>query len=115
MREEVGWMKSDRLDKITDKRVTSFINQVKKKFSAKVILFGSRARGDALEESDYDFCVISEKFEGLDLHKRLQSIYSMLLINPFNAEVLAVTPKEYERLSGMLTIYSEVRKYGVLV
>jgi len=107
--------KGARMGEITDKRVKSYISRVKKALGAKVILFGSRARGEALKESDYDLLVISEEFEGVPLRERLQGLYGMMIRAPFNADILAVTPREYEELSNKLTIYSEIRKTGVCV
>ena len=101
------------MGEIADKRVKSYISRVKKALDAKVILFGSRARGEPLKESDYDLLVISEKFEGIPLRERLQELYAMMIRSPFNADILALTPREYEELSHKLTIYSEIRKMGV--
>ncbi len=39
-----------------------------------VVLFGSRARGDALRESDYDVAVISPDFRGLPVRERWKRI-----------------------------------------
>jgi predicted nucleotidyltransferase len=103
------------MGQITDKRVINYLNKVKKTFNAKIILFGSRARGDALIESDYDFCVISEKFKGIDIRARLEDLYHLMINNPINAEIIAVTPEEFNRLSKSLTIYQDIKRYGVSV
>jgi predicted nucleotidyltransferase len=51
------------MKKIRDKKALYFSSRLRKKVSgiSRVILFGSRARGDAREGSDYDFAVILEK------------------------------------------------------
>lgn len=103
------------MGQITDKRVIDYIEKVKKTFNAEIILFGSRAKGNALKESDYDLCVISEKFKGMDIRKRLEQLYLLMLKNPFDAEFVAVTPDEFNRLSKTLTIYSDIKKTGVFV
>ncbi len=36
----------------------------------RMIVFGSRARGEECPESDFDFAVISRTFEGKDLYER---------------------------------------------
>jgi len=49
---------------IQDKKLKNFIDQLRKRFGRnlkKIILFGSRARGDHSEESDYDLLLIFEK------------------------------------------------------
>jgi len=102
------------MGKIADKRVRNYIEKVKKKFNAQVILFGSRTSKDALKESDYDICVLSDKFEGVPLRKRLQELYLLMLKDPFNADILALTPKEYEKLSTSITIYKTIKQTGVI-
>lgn len=52
------------MKRIQDKNLKNFIDQLKKRFGRnlkKIILFGSRARGDHSEESDYDLLLIFEK------------------------------------------------------
>ncbi len=103
------------MGRITDKKISAYISKVKKKFGAKVILFGSRAKGEPLDTSDYDFCVISEKFVAMDIRKRMQLLYEMMIKSPFNADLLAVTPEEFKRLSKLSTIYQTISKEGITV
>jgi len=52
------------LKRIQDKKLKIFIDQLRKRFGKnlkKIVLFGSRARGDHSEESDYDLLLIFEK------------------------------------------------------
>jgi predicted nucleotidyltransferase len=52
------------LKRIQDKKLKNFIDQLRKRFGRnlkKIILFGSRARGDHSNESDYDLLLIFEK------------------------------------------------------
>lgn len=47
-----------------DKLLMRFVKKVRKKLpDAKIILFGSRAGKDFLEDSDYDIMVVSSFFE----------------------------------------------------
>jgi uncharacterized protein len=51
-----------------------FLNEVKQSLlsiddKAIIILFGSRARGDASKDSDWDFLIVTHKTAGLDLQK----------------------------------------------
>ncbi|WP_457613901.1 nucleotidyltransferase domain-containing protein [Methanocaldococcus sp.] len=49
-----------------DEKIREFINKLKEKFKPyKIILFGSRARGEYLEESDYDLIIVSDYFKGM--------------------------------------------------
>ena len=52
------------MKRIQDKKLKIFIDQLRKRFGKnlkKIVLFGSRARGDHSEESDYDLLLIFEK------------------------------------------------------
>ncbi|MBI2133798.1 nucleotidyltransferase domain-containing protein [Candidatus Woesearchaeota archaeon] len=47
-----------------DKNTRDFIMKIRKQFNPdKIILFGSRAEGNAWVYSDYDFIIVSDKFE----------------------------------------------------
>jgi hypothetical protein len=41
----------------------------------KILLFGSRARGDHLEESDIDLLVVSDTFAGMNWRDRIISVF----------------------------------------
>lgn len=46
---------------VKDEKIENFVEELKKRFGEnlkKIILFGSRARGDSTEGSDYDFLLI---------------------------------------------------------
>ena len=63
----------------------------------KVILFGSRARGDARANSDFDVLVIKESSE--PRYRRSVSLYVALASVPAEVEVLVYTPAEVEEWS----------------
>lgn len=56
-----------------------------------LILFGSRARGDALQISDWDLAVISEDFEGLNPIER--GLHILDCVAP-GVELVRLTPSE---------------------
>lgn len=58
----------------------------------KIILFGSRARGGARADSDYDFLVIEPS--SLPRYKRSRAIYAAVADLPAEVEVLVYTPQE---------------------
>jgi predicted nucleotidyltransferase len=60
----------------------------------KVILFGSRARGDARPDSDFDLLVIRESDQRRD--ERSGPIYTALADVPAEVEVMVYTPAEIE-------------------
>ncbi len=78
----------------------------------KVILFGSRARGDWIKESDYDFVVVSPRFEGIPFPFRPAEIRPLWKGSP-GVELLCYTPEEFERKSREISIVAEAVKEGV--
>ena len=63
----------------------------------KLILFGSRARGNARSNSDYDLLVVSPSAE--PRYKRSIPIYVALADLPIEVEVMVYTPEEIEEWS----------------
>jgi len=95
------------------KAIKLFLKNIQKKFKPeKIILFGSRARDDALEDSDFDLLIISKKFKGMNQYKRIISIYS-LERESVSVDVICLTPEEYSQRSEELSIIGEAAKEGV--
>ncbi len=64
----------------------------------RIILFGSRARGDAKPDSDVDLLVIKDSNE--PPHRRVIPAYLALGRIPAPTDILWRTPKEVEEWSG---------------
>jgi len=69
----------------------------------KVVVFGSRARGDALRESDLDLLVVSEAFAGVSWLERTVRVDEVVGL-PGGVELLCYTPEEYARKAEELGI-----------
>jgi predicted nucleotidyltransferase len=65
----------------------------------RIILFGSRARGEADEYSDYDLIVI--KKTSRSFLQRLEDMVPFLAAFDHPAEILVYTPEEFEQLSDV--------------
>ncbi|MCZ7357241.1 MAG: nucleotidyltransferase domain-containing protein [Candidatus Methanoperedens sp.] len=80
----------------------------------KIILFGSRARGDYKKESDYDICVIKK---GVEHRRKLaQQIYRFLYGVGVPVDIIVETPERFEELKdNPFMIYIEISKYGKVV
>lgn len=76
-----------------------------------VILFGSRARGDWLKESDYDF-IVAPRFEGVHFASRPVELYKYWRGHP-GVELLCYTPEEFERQKEQIGIVQEAVREGI--
>ncbi|HLD75478.1 MAG TPA: nucleotidyltransferase domain-containing protein [Candidatus Norongarragalinales archaeon] len=82
---------------LIERRVGEFAKRVHETYpDTKMYLFGSRARGDYLKSSDYDFIIISGHFEGQDFLERITEVLRRTKVN-FAAEILCYTPAEFAK------------------
>ncbi len=65
----------------------------------RVVLFGSRARGEAQPESDIDLLVIAESSE--PRYRRAVPLYGALSDIPVAMDIIVYTPEEVEEWSGV--------------
>ncbi|MBI5036563.1 nucleotidyltransferase domain-containing protein [Candidatus Micrarchaeota archaeon] len=95
-----------------DKVVEVFLLKLKKNFQVeKAILFGSRARGDHLSESDYDFVIVSKDFSKMDFLDRIKAVIRRCDAF-FNADFLCYTPEEFEKKRKQIGIVGEAVREG---
>lgn len=89
------------------------LKKIKKKYpDAKILLFGSRARGDHLNSSDYDVLVLSGAFESVPFRKRLEEVYD-LMDRPANIEIICLTHNEFSKRKNELSIIGTIAKEGI--
>lgn len=83
-----------------DKEIESITNQIVKKYKpAKIILFGSAARGDFdPQKSDLDFFVVKD--DRRKKFKRMQTLYQLVQKN-LPADFIVYTPKEVAERSKL--------------
>ncbi|SCG85404.1 nucleotidyltransferase domain-containing protein [Methanobacterium congolense] len=95
--------------------IKEFQKRVNEEFNPEVfILFGSRARGDYLKESDYDFIIVSRKFEGIHF---LERIYRVLELWDYDwdVDILPYTPEEFSVKKDQIGIVNEAVKQGIVL
>lgn len=78
---------------MSDSTLNEIIRRILSKVKAqKIILFGSRARGNYTEESDYDLLVICDNF--IDVKKLSKEIYSQFIGINKGVDVI-IRPEKY--------------------
>ena len=84
----------------TDQVLEEIVGRIRDTLRPKrIILFGSRARGDARAGSDYDLLVIQESEE--PRYRRAVPVYCALAGVPAEVEVLVYTPDEVREWSAV--------------
>lgn len=77
----------------------------------RLILFGSRARGDHLRTSDVDLIIISEGFAGMNFLKRMRHVLA-LWDGDIPLEPLCYTPEEFARKKEEIGIVAVAAREG---
>jgi len=77
-----------------------------------VLVFGSRARGDALKDSDLDVLIVADAFRGIAWLDRPVRVHQECDIR-FGVELLCYTPEEYARKRAELGIVRTASAEGM--
>jgi len=99
------------------KRLKQYKKELNKRLPVeRLILFGSRARGDARPDSDYDL-IISKAFAGTPFLKRPLPCYEVwdFTLFPAGADILCYTPEEFERKRRGLNVLAIADREGVTI
>jgi len=81
----------------------------------KLILFGSRARGDFREDSDFDLIVVSDDFDGVISYKRAPELYRAWDSDKYSVDFVCLTVEEFERMKGRPTVIKNAVSEGIVV
>lgn len=106
-----------------DKQRDRFINylknykkEMKKKILIdKLILFGSRSKGNYNKWSDFDLVVVSEDFIRIPWEKRQNKLSFLWDYAKYEggADFLCYTPKEFEKMKNKICIVRKAVKEGI--
>ena len=83
--------------------------------NAKVVLFGSRARGDFRNDSDWDFLVLtSEAMPKEKQHKLLDEVFDLELLSEQVISLLIREVAYWQKMENAL-IYKNIQREGVVI
>lgn len=82
--------------------------------ATEAVLFGSRARGEELRNSDVDLIVISSTFAGRPFPERLRLLHEQWTL-PLFLEGLPYTPEEVEELRHTRGIVARALEEGIRI
>ena len=73
---------------------------------ARIVLFGSHAKGTAVQESDMDLVVVSADFARMDYWERVGIISDVIYELFIPLDVVAMTPEEWARGDSMVVDFA---------
>lgn len=81
----------------------------------RMILFGSRAKGNFNEESDFDLIIVSSDFEQKPFYKRALKLYAAWK-EKYALELICYTKKEFDqKKANPYSIAAEAAKTGISI
>jgi predicted nucleotidyltransferase len=99
------------MHKKLDEVVQRIVNEVA---PDRIILFGSRARGDNKKESDYDLCILKRGIR--NKNKMTQKVYKILYGTGASIDIILETPSKYNRLKNKwFLIHNEIDRFGRVI
>ncbi len=106
----------DESDLAVAERVKDLILAVDRDSIEKIILFGSRARGDAGPDSDYDLLVVFRDLKADERHAVLVSLYGAVAGAGVTVEPFVMGEEEFEETKGVIGgLAYPASKEGVLL
>ncbi len=80
----------------------------------KVILFGSRANGNATEDSDLDVIVVAEMFERIPFLKRMAFMLKKVRFQK-HIDFICYAPQEFERIQRSSAVLQDALAHGTIL
>ncbi len=101
------------VDPLVKRFAARYLKRIRQRYQPDLILvFGSRARGEALAESDLDLLIVSERFQGIPFLERASTVLTEIDL-PFPVDILCYTPEEFARKRRELGTVSQALEEGL--
>ena len=95
------------------KSLKTFLGKLNKDIKIqKVILFGSRARGNFNEDSDIDLIIVSDDFQDMNFFERVKKMYDYWEID-YPVDFICYTSGEFDKLKKRVSIVTQAIKEGI--
>jgi len=108
-------LKGVKLSERRKRELVRFLKRLKRELGAvEVYIFGSRAYGTPLLESDLDMIVVSEEFGKRDFIENME-LLSRMWDGSFAVEMFPYTPGQIEKYAEKKTVISEALKKGIRI
>ena len=108
-------LKGVKLSERRKRELVRFLKRLKRELGAvEVYIFGSRACGTPLLESDLDMIVVSEEFGKRDFIENME-LLSRMWDGSFSIEMFPYTPEQIEKYAEKKTVISEALKKGIRI
>ena len=108
-------LKGVKLSERRKRKLVRFLKRLKRELGAvEVYIFGSRAYGTPLLESDLDMIVVSEEFGRRDFVENME-LLSRMWDGSFTVEMFPYTPEQIEKYAEKKTVISEALKKGIRI
>jgi hypothetical protein len=99
------------------KQILKFLKKIKEFKIEKAIIFGSRIRGDYLEESDIDLILVSDDFKNIPFTDRMGKVYTYYNAKELKVplELICYTKKEFQHKSKIPGLVQDALKEGIII
>jgi len=79
---------------------------------SKILIFGSRVRGEATEESDVDVIIVSDFFKGIKFVKRMAVVLKKIRFSR-HVDFICYTPEEFEKIQNSSIVIKSAINEGI--
>ena len=84
--------------------------------TSKLVLYGSRARGDYKEDSDWDFLVLtSKKIQPAFKREMIDKITEVEVAENICIQLLLRNMIDWEEWNGIIPVYKNIKKDGIWI
>ena len=96
------------LEKLKQKIIPKLIQEFEPE---KILLFGSRIRGEASEDSDLDVIIVSNVFVDIPFVKRMPMVLKTIRFDK-HIDFICYSPSEFQKIKSRSSIIMDALKYG---